>query len=281
MNVITIRHTLETGTVVYGTGKGDGTGSIIRGAGFRPSHQLDDHESYGSAYWYVASTRRRPAKIDYIERCAADLEAAGYQVTIEIDNTTLPTTEFAALEQERYDRAEDRTQRFDGYAEGATAKGQAMIDQAREERSRIPLGQPHLIGHHSYNRTVNAERKRNAKEARGFEHVGRGKHWAGRADAAATFQTGREDLGTTLRRIERLEAQVRGHRRYLTGRSASGRSWSPPTGATTTARPCSTGWRTTRPARSWCPAMTPRTSLRCSSPSVNRPGWSPRPRSRC
>jgi Domain of unknown function (DUF3560) len=92
-----------------------------------------------------------------------------------------------------------------------------MVEQVDAERKRIPLGQPHLIGHHSYNRTVRAEEKRNAKEQRGLEHIRRGRRWAGRADAAAGFQTGREALGTTLRRIERLEAEIRALTRYLAG----------------------------------------------------------------
>ncbi|MCW2940166.1 MAG: hypothetical protein JWN00_3151 [Actinomycetia bacterium] len=142
-------------------------------------------------------------------------EEAGFEVLVEIDNITPPTTTFAQLEQD--DRADDRTDRFGGYADSASAKGSAMVEQVDAERQRIPLDQPHLIGHHSYNRTVRAEEKRNAKEQRGLEHVRRGRRWAGRADAAAGFQTGRQALGTTLRRIERLEAEIRSHTRYLKG----------------------------------------------------------------
>ncbi|MEV6986682.1 DUF3560 domain-containing protein [Sphaerisporangium sp. NPDC051017] len=215
--MIVISHTLQTGTVVYGTTPGDGSGEIIHDAGFRPSRYLDDHPDHGEAYWYVASTRRRPAKQHYIDRCAAALREAGHEVKVEVDNVTLPTTSFAELEAERYDRAEERTERFSGYADHALTKGDAMIDQVRQERSRIPLGQPHLIGHHSYNRTVRQEDRRNAKEDRGREHVQRGERWAGRAKAAAAYQAGREDLGTTQRRVERLEADVRRHQRYLRG----------------------------------------------------------------
>ncbi|HEU5155362.1 MAG TPA: DUF3560 domain-containing protein [Streptosporangiaceae bacterium] len=208
---------MEAGTVVYGTRRGDGTGSIIRSAGFRPSRHLPDHNVYGPAYWYLPSTRRRPAKQDMVDRCAAALRDAGHRVEVDVDDVTLPTTAFADLEQQRYDRADDRTERFDRYAQGAAAKGVALVEQVDDERSRIPLGQPHLAGHHSYNRTVRAQEERNAKEERGMEQLRRGRRWAGRAGAAARYQAGREELGTTLRRIERLEAEVRGMQRYLAG----------------------------------------------------------------
>lgn len=215
--MIVISHTLETGTVVYGTGRGDGSGPLIRQSGFRPSRHLDDHPDHGQAYWYVASSRRRPAKRDHIDRCAAALRAAGFEVTVEIDNTTLPTTAFADFEAERYDRAHDRTERFSEHADSAISQGSAMIEQVAQERQRIPMGQPHLIGHHSYNRTVRAEERRNAKEERGREHLQRGERWSQRAESSAHYRAGREDLGTTLRRIDRLEADIRAHRRELAG----------------------------------------------------------------
>src|SRR5258708_19196788 len=100
--MIVISHTLETGTVVYGTSRTDGTGQIIREEGFRPSRHLAEHEVYGEAVWYLASTRRRPAKKDYIDRCSTALKEAGFEVLVEIDNITPPTTTFAQLAQERY-----------------------------------------------------------------------------------------------------------------------------------------------------------------------------------
>lgn len=215
--MIIISHTLETGTVVYGTDRNDGASHIIKRSGFRPSNSLADHPEYGSAFWYVASTRRRRAKRDYIDRCAAALRDAGHQVRIEVDNTTLPTTSFAELEQERYVRAEERASRFTAFAGNATAQGSKAIDQVVQERRQIPLGQPHLIGHHSFPTTVRQEQRRNAKEERGLEQVRRGEQWRRRSDAAERFRSGREDLGTTQRRIERLEAEVRAHQRVLAG----------------------------------------------------------------
>ncbi|WP_433463927.1 DUF3560 domain-containing protein [Spirillospora sp. CA-128828] len=216
--MLVISHTLETGTVVYGTDRNDGTGPIIKKTGFRPSQNLAEHPEYGSAYWYVASTRRRRAKTDYIDRCAAALRDAGHQIRVEIDNTTLPTTSFAQLEQERYERAEERADRFTTFADNAAAQGTRAIEQVDQDRKQIPLGQPHLIGHHSYNKTVRQEQQRNAREQRGLEHVRRGRRWRQRADAAERFQSGRQAIGTTQRRIERLEAEIRAHDRFLAGR---------------------------------------------------------------
>ncbi|WP_067481893.1 DUF3560 domain-containing protein [Actinomadura hibisca] len=213
--MIVISHTFETGTVVYGTSRNDSTASIIHQIGFRPSNSLPEHPEHGDAYWYVPSTRRHLAKTDKIDRCAEALREADYDVTVEIDHTTLPTTPFAELEQDRYDRANARADRLDGWAQSASAKGEAMIAQVDEERSHIPLGQPHLIGHHSFNRTVRQEEKRNAKEQRGLEHVRRGRHWAKRAEDAATYQKGREAIRTTINRIDRLEAEVRRLKREM------------------------------------------------------------------
>ncbi|REE95016.1 DUF3560 domain-containing protein [Thermomonospora umbrina] len=92
-----------------------------------------------------------------------------------------------------------------------------MIEEVTAERKRLPLGRPHLIGHHSLDRTVRAEERCNAKENRGYGHVQRGRRGADRADAAAGLRKGRAALGTTLRRIQRLEADVRRHERHLQG----------------------------------------------------------------
>jgi Domain of unknown function (DUF3560) len=138
-------------------------------------------------------------------------------VQVEIDNVTLPTTSFAELEAERRQQAANRAERFGQYADNAAAQGTAMIEQVDAEREQIPLGQPHLIGHHSYSRTMRAEAKRNAKEDRGREHLQRGRRWARKADAAAGYQAGRQELGTTQRRIERLQADLRRHERALLG----------------------------------------------------------------
>ncbi|MDX6740450.1 DUF3560 domain-containing protein [Actinocorallia sp. A-T 12471] len=213
--MIVISHTFETGTLIYGTSRGDGTGKLIHEAGFRPSSYLPEHPVHGDAYWYMASTRRHLAKTYKIDSCADALREAGYEVTVEIDHTTLPTTPYAGLERERYNRADARTSRYSEWADSASATGERIVEQVREERSHIPLGQPHLIGHHSFKKTTRQEERRNTREDRGFEHLRRGRHWAERAKTAAKYQAGREAIGTTARRIDKLEAEVRKLKREM------------------------------------------------------------------
>ncbi|MFI9591135.1 DUF3560 domain-containing protein [Nonomuraea sp. NPDC052265] len=204
-NVIRIVHTRAEGTLVENSVKGDGVWPIIRQHGFRFSHNVG---------LYVPQSQDKAAKRWIIDAAAGALRAAGFTVEVDVDDVTRGRS-FAEAEADRNNRAEDRAERYGARADTAIARGERMLEQVREERSHIPLGQPHLLGHYSYNRTVRQEERRNDKEDRGFGEVKRGKYWATRADAAEHQQQHRTNPGTTLRRISKLEAGRRGIVREL------------------------------------------------------------------
>lgn len=203
--MITISHTHAEGTVATGTSKGDGAGDILKASGF----------SFRYGAWRIRCSRDRMASWR-IDAAAKALRHAGFEVTVEIDNTPRPTAE---VEAERAERAGARADRFAGYSENAATRSDAASERARQIQEHIPLGQPVLVGHHSQ-----------ARHERDIERIERGwttaaeesrkaGYWAGRAEAAENSQRYRENIGTTLRRIERLEAELRAAERQRARRT--------------------------------------------------------------
>lgn len=205
--MIKINHDRENGTLVEGTAKGDGTGRILYDAGFRFSRYL--------GAWYVPHSRRRAAKTWTINDAARNLRDAGHEVTVTIDDTTPAATPFAEAEAASYERAEERADRYADRAERATATAQALEADAKQRASAIPFGQPVLTDHYSANRDQRDRERIRRKFDKSAQEAGRGRYWDGRARAAEGYKDGRVHLGTTLRRIERLEAEERRARRDM------------------------------------------------------------------
>jgi hypothetical protein len=201
MSDLTIRHSYADGTLIYGSSKGDGVYELLKalrcGWTYKPSlGQIG-----------LINSRDRAAKQWQINHAADTLRAAGHDVIVEIDDT--PARSFAEVEQDSYDRAEDRVDRHTARAERASSDADARWQAERRIRDAYPMGQPILIGHHS-------EGRHRRDLARADRHAGKGiaayrlaKTETHRADAAAGYQAGRENVPTTLRRIERLAATER------------------------------------------------------------------------
>ncbi|MFE7194470.1 DUF3560 domain-containing protein [Kitasatospora sp. NPDC057541] len=204
MAQLTIHHTRRDGTLLTGTERGDGTAAILHPTRFRYS---------GNVGWYIPSSRDRAADRYHIDRAAEALRSAGHQVDIIIDEDT--ARPFAEAEAERLAAAASRAERFANRANRATATGEALIARADEGFSRIPPGQPILIGHHSEQRDRNHRERLHTTERRGRDELKRGQHWDNRAQAAAAYEQNRYDIPTTLRRIETLQAADRHDARAL------------------------------------------------------------------
>lgn len=205
--MITITHTHAGGTLVEGTERGDGSAPAVKSAGFRWSRNI--------GAWYLPQSRDKLAKTWKISAAKSALEAAGFEVTVEIDETV--RRDFAEAESERYERAEDRAERMSGYADNASARSEAAYARAHQIADGIPFGQPVLVGHHSEGR-----------HRRDLDRIDRGMrasitedrkagHFAERAETAAQYQERRESVPTTLRRIKKLEAEQRQAQRRLDG----------------------------------------------------------------
>ena len=122
------------------------------------------------------------------------------------------------VESERAERAAGRVGRYAGYAENAATRSAAAETAARRVGEHIPFGQPILVGHHSQRRAERDRDRIGANLAKSAEEERKANYWAGRTETAERSQEHRENIPTTLRRIDRLEAELRGVERDLTGR---------------------------------------------------------------
>jgi hypothetical protein len=205
--VIIIRHTHQDGTLIEGSRKGDGVYQVLRGT--------------DPNWWYFPSigqiglkhSRDKPARTWVLQQAEAALKAAGYDVTVEIDNGARRS--FADAEADRYQRAEDRAGRYDQYADNAAARSEAALARARAIGRRFEGGQPILTGHHSEARARRDQQKMWDADERGYAEQDKSRYWAGRAAAAEQLQAARESVPVTVRRIAKLEAEARSIQRSL------------------------------------------------------------------
>jgi len=203
---ITIRHTRAAGTLVYGTTKDDGAAPALKAARFRPSRDLPE-----GAYWYLPRSRDKAADRWRITDAANALRTRGFTVDVEIDDAT-PGRSFGEAEQERYDRAEERADRYDTYAHNAAERAHSHETAYRTMAEHWPPGQPLISesGRRAHGRMVTAG-ERAQTEGR------KAAYWSTRTATAGQYQSIRQNVRTTLRRIERLEAQRRRTERELEG----------------------------------------------------------------
>lgn len=206
--MITITHTLSAGTLADGTSRGDGSNVPLKAAGFRWSGQL--------GCWYLPNSRDKSAKSWKIDAAKTALEAAGFEVATEIDNAT-PGRAFAEAEAERYERADRRADYHADRAGACETDAASRFNAEHQILDMIPPGQPILVGHHS-------ERRHRRDLARAESHLRAGiaaqecgEYHQDRAETSARYQARRESVPTTLRRIEKLEAEQRLIQRRLDG----------------------------------------------------------------
>jgi len=176
---ITITHTRAEGTLLTGSSKGDGVYDVLR------TLRTSWKPSRSLGCIFLGQSRDKAAKTWRINQAADALRNAGHTVTVEIDDTEARS--FAEAEAERYERAERRADYHEEHAGKAAAASDAAWQAEHRILDNIPLGQPILVGHHS-------ERRHRRDQA------------------------GRENIPTTLRRIEKLEADERRIRAGLVGR---------------------------------------------------------------
>lgn len=211
--MITIHHD-RAGTRAEGTAKGDGTAPILKGNGFRWSPSVSAWTL--NRTWHEGTRRGRALS------AVAALNAAG--IAAELDDTdTAPAVTTAAQvaerEAERAERAEARADRLAERAARTEAASDAAWNRASERASHIPFGQPILADHYSAGRDRNYRAKISAGYDKGARLATEARELDRRADAAEANQRHRVNLGTTLRRIERLEAERRDITRRLDGTS--------------------------------------------------------------
>jgi hypothetical protein len=208
--MITISHTHADGTLIEGSSKGDGVYDILKGLGgnwryFPSIRQIG-----------IGQSRDRNADTYKISRAAEALRAAGYEVTVTVDESERRT--FAEAEAERYERAEDRAERMAGYAANAAERSTAAYERSRQMADAIPFGQPMMPDHYSYGRDRRYRDRMHSLMGKSIEEGEKAEHYEHRAGNAETYRQSRESVPVTLRRIEKLEADLRRVQRNLAGR---------------------------------------------------------------
>lgn len=198
-DVIRIVHTRAEGTLIEGSTKGDGVWDIVRNHGFRFSRHVG---------LYIRNSRDKTANRSRINAAADALRDAGFTVEVDIDDTT-PGRSFADAEAERTQRAEERADRYGRRASRNTAAGEARWQRTRGRMAAVPPGQPILAGHHSERGHRRLLDWADNQDRKAVGEMRKGKYWAERAQAASDHQKHRESVGTTRRRIDRLEADRR------------------------------------------------------------------------
>jgi hypothetical protein len=208
--VITIRHTHAEGTLIEGSCKGDGVYEVLRGMGgnwryFPSLRQIG-----------IGQSRDRAADTYKIRRAAEALRAAGHEVAVEVDESERRTV--AEIETDRAERAEARTERLGERSERVGTQASADYARARQMGEAIPFGQPMMPDHHSYGRDVSYRNRMSRTYDRAFQGMSEAEELARRAESAQATQSHRESIPATLRRIAKLEADLRGVQRHLAGR---------------------------------------------------------------
>ncbi|MEW2568358.1 ParB/RepB/Spo0J family partition protein [Streptomyces sp. NPDC047070] len=210
---ITITHTRAEGTLLDGSRKGDGIFEIVRQHGFWFSRSL--------GCLYVKHSRDKAADTWKINRAAEALREAGHEVTVEVKERVRRS--FAEAEADREGRAEDRADRYGERAGKAASSSAARRDAAHAISERFEFGQPILVGHHSERGARRDQERIHTNMRKSIEEDKKSGYWSDRARAAEGYEAFRKDPHRTLRRLERLRADLRRQERDAQGGQPSER----------------------------------------------------------
>ncbi|MGW6391176.1 DUF3560 domain-containing protein [Streptomyces sp. NPDC055103] len=200
---VTITHTRADGTLLDGSKKGDGVFELVRPFGFRFFRSL--------GMLGIARSRDREADAWRINRAAAALRDAGYEVTVEIDESQRRS--FTDAEADRAAWARDRAGRYSDRADRASATSAARRNAARGIADYIPPGQPILVGHHSERGHRRAIARMDGHMRKSIDEHKKAGYWADRAATADIYEEFRNDPNRTRRRLEKLRADLRWNER--------------------------------------------------------------------
>jgi hypothetical protein len=211
MTTLTLSHTPATGTLLDGTSKGDASADALRSV----RHVAIWRWSRDLGMWYIRQSRDRRVRTYQLDETAKTLRAAGFDITIELSEERRPVAE---QEADKAARAESRVARLEDRAATLQASGESGYGAAREYASRIPFGQPILVGHHSESRHRRDIEKINNAYDKAFSQMDQAEKDAERAKAAEAHQKHRAHGATTMRRLEKLQAERRKVQRSMDNR---------------------------------------------------------------
>ncbi len=203
--MLTITHTHEAGTIIEGTAKGDGTAEILKANRWRWGRSI--------GAWFIPMSRDHRANLARIRVTAAALEAAGFEVAQEIDDSVRSTAE---VEAGKIARQENRVEALNAKAERKADTADALWERHERDVNRLPEGgEPIKIGHHSEKRHRNAIKKAHDSARRGIDAMHEAERVAERAEAAAHTTASRYSVQTVANRIDKIEADIRRYERQI------------------------------------------------------------------
>ncbi|MFJ4800153.1 DUF3560 domain-containing protein [Streptomyces murinus] len=222
---IEITHTRREGTLIEGTSRGDGSAEILKLREYGRTQRQPFRWSRNLDCWYLPHSRDHGTYTPSLELLAQRLRDAGFEVTLTIDNADRRS--FSEAEKEREEKAEGRAERFGGYADNAARNSEAAWKSSHEISERFAFGQPILIGHHSEGRARRDHARMDNAMRKSIDERDRADHWIGRAQAAANYAQFKKNPGRTLRRLDKLRADLRAVEKWQRGESAKGYSRNP------------------------------------------------------
>ncbi len=178
VSVIAVTHSAAEGTLVFGTARGDGSREVLGPAGFRW------YRSMGA--WGIVGSRDRMADVDRIERAASELRAAGFTVSVALDDTPRAAT----AQSVRRRRGADRVS---------------------------PPGEPSKGGHHCDGSPRRSIPRAQTVVARSVAAAAKAENGRRKAEAAVAGEAHRRSPAAVKNRIDRLEADQRRDERARDG----------------------------------------------------------------
>lgn len=222
---IEITHTRREGTLIEGTSRGDGSADVLNLREYGRTQRQPFRWSRNLDCWYLPHSRDHATHTPSLELLAQRLREKGFEVTLTIDNADRRT--FSEAEQEREEKAEDRADRFGEYAASAADSSEAARKKSHDISERFAGGQPILTDHHSEGSAHRDHARMDDAMRKSISEHDRAAHWTGRAQAAANYQQFKKDPSRTLRRLDKLRADLRAVEKWQRGQSAKGFSRNP------------------------------------------------------
>lgn len=214
--MITIHASPAYGLIVVGTEPHHAHlfGRRRGGLGLRWSDHITYNDATGA--WYLPRSRdQHPSKHQTrIAEIEQRLRAEGLAFHTELDTgTRAPHQAEAELNQ----RAQARAAAYRTRAIGAHHRAETHHDKAAKAIAGYPPDQPILAGHHSQRAHENAYERSDRHTRKAFAESDKARYWVARHRAAEHLERHRNHPNTTVRRIERLQAQLARVTRQLDG----------------------------------------------------------------
>lgn len=205
--MIEITHSQAQGSLLTGTSRGDRTPQILRPLGWRWSRSITS--------WYLPRSREQRADRATLEETRQQLEGAGHDVAVQVDNAARSA---ADVEADLARRAEARAERLAGAADRLHRSAEAACQRADAADAALPPGgEPVKYGTSGAPRHLRALDRARSTLSASVEAEQAAAEADRRASVAAAATDRHTAPATVARRIARLGAELREAQRQIDG----------------------------------------------------------------